>query len=1143
MPQDDLDQFLYGAGMYQPPPQEAPQEEPKDDLDSFLSSSGVYESPRKDLSRWEQARQMPDPVGIQNLQDRVRGIAHVDIGKTGANLVQQAKGFVPGMAKLAADLFGPRPQEPQITGQPEPERIPLYRGSGVAMGSMSQAGAQDAGRRIQATGELLAYVPKFLVEFAKNPKETIENRPLDVLMLLAGKGVHSAKKALTVDVLTKKHLQAAFSETLAKPEKFKLAPDEVAAVDYLNKTLEGPEMAAQVPQKAPVSEPTLSPGALQKETAVPPSAPTGADAKVKNYLKNAIEKSMQNEEAAYILEEMEVSGISPEAVSKKFWNETYDQLPEVGKRSIEKYVKSLWGIKPGEVYATQGGKSLIAESWKQLGLEMGLGDTIEGLEGIERGYTLMMQWANDTVAKATAQSGAKALGEGGRIIDTTLAKPAQQPKSTPTGEVRPFDPRYKEAIDQIDATWTTDALIKERQLKRTLTGEERSALRNAELKRNGIDPSLPMEQWESAWMKSRGIDTTVAKPAQIVEPSGIPGEFAPPKGAVPTDIPPVFMKMPMDTLTKMADQGVVGAKKALAARKPGPGEVKGLGIEFVDNEGRPISRADAFRARKNPEVVPAQEGARKMPVVAPPPEAADQPPMVREFFDAIKSANRLTPKQKNLYSIERKRRLGQAMQEGQKIGGKAGYEAQMKALGGSLERVDFEPLKLTQEHIDSLFQYVEDSPKVLGFDKISAKNGLAKMLGEKGAGIPQPKELSLLKDVFGPEIVSDVIGKQPWWTRAKDIGVDLLNVPRAFATSADLSFGLRQGIYYMSRHPVKFWKDFPKQFQWFASDKASKAVFDEVRNRETYPLMREAGLDVIGKEEPFQSGIAEKVPLAGAVVKASSRAYTTFATKLRADAFDALVKTAQRTGRNPWEEPLLAKRMAELVNMQTGRGDLGRLERISKELNAAFFSPKLMASRLNVIHPKFYIKADPIIRREALTNLAAFAGYAGTVVGLSKLAGLEVGVNPTSADFGKIKVGNTRIDLFGGFSQYVRLASQLITQKVTSTTTGKVIKLGEGYKPTTSMDILLRFAEAKEAPVFSFATGLFKGQNWIGDKFAIGPEIAQRFIPMVIQDFMDIYKDDQSLLPLGFLGAFGAGLQTYQPRPPAPPAKPKTRVY
>lgn len=551
------------------------------------------------------------------------------------------------------------------------------------------------------------------------------------------------------------------------------------------------------------------------------------------------------------------------------------------------------------------------------------------------------------------------------------------------------------------------------------------------------------------------------------------------------------------------------------------GEVRGLGIEFVDNEGRPISRADAFAAKPKAEMPPVE--APKPGVAQAPP---NQPPLVTDFFAKIKEAKRLTPKQKNLISIEKKKRLAIALEDAKKLGGRAGYEAQMKALSGAYEKVDFEPLKLTQEHIDSLFQHIEDSPALVGFDKIQAKEGLAKMLGEKGAGIPQPKQLALLKEVFGPE-VAEVIGPSPW----KDLAVDLLNVPRAVTTSGDMSFGLRQGIFYMARHPAKFWKAFPSQVKWFASDKASKAVFDNVRNRETYPLMREAGLDVIGKEEPFQSGIAEKIPVVGAVVKASSRAYTTFATKLRADAFDNLVNLARKAGRDPFTDIKLAKDMAEQVNTVTGRGNLGRLERISRELNGAFFSPKLMASRLQVLNPKFYIKLDPLVRKEALTNLAAFAGYAATVVGLAKVSGLEVGVNPTSADFGKIKVGNTRIDPFGGFSQYVRLASQLITGKITSTTSGKVIKLNEGYKPTTRLDVMLRFAEAKEAPVFSFATGLFKGQNWIGEKFSVGKEAANRFIPMVIQDFVDIYKDDPSLFPLGFLGVFGAGLQTYQPRP------------
>ena len=556
-------------------------------------------------------------------------------------------------------------------------------------------------------------------------------------------------------------------------------------------------------------------------------------------------------------------------------------------------------------------------------------------------------------------------------------------------------------------------------------------------------------------------------------------------------------------------------------RQPAPGEVRGLGVEFVNKEGQPMNRAEALAVKPTAKV-PTEQIA--------PPEAASQPPLVREFFDAIKSAKRLTPKQKNLISVEKKKRLAIALQDAKKLGGREGYEAQMKALSGAYEKVDFEPLKLTQEHIDSLFQHIEDSPAVVGFDKIQAKEGLAKMLGEKGAGIPQPKQLALLKEVFGPEITGAIIDKKPWWTRIRELGVDALNIPRAVQTSFDLSFGLRQGVFYMPRHPVKFWKEFPKQAKWFADSKASKAALDAIRNDGVYPLARESGLDIIGAEEPFQSGLAEKIPIIGKGVQASSRAYTTYASTLRMGAFKDGIKLAKKMGVDLYENPKAAQDIATVVNTVTGRGDLGRLERISKELNGAFFSPKLMASRLNVLNPAWYVKLRPVARRMALEHLASFAGYAATVVGLAKVSGLEVGVNPTSADFGKIKVGNTRIDLFGGFSQYVRLASQLISGKITSTTSGKVIKIGEGYKPTTRLDVLLRFAEAKEAPVFSFATGLFKGQNWIGEKFNIGKETANRFIPMVIQDFVDIYKDDPSLFPLGFLGVFGAGLQTYQPR-------------
>ena len=608
--------------------------------------------------------------------------------------------------------------------------------------------------------------------------------------------------------------------------------------------------------------------------------------------------------------------------------------------------------------------------------------------------------------------------------------------------------------------------------------------------------------------------SSAVKPIELTKPGAIKTGAMPKEGVAP--IPDTAGVIPKEQMPPVTPPKL---------RKPGPGEVKGLGIEFVNDKGEPISRAEAFRG-KQARIEPSAEGPGKIKmVVAPPPEVAEQPPMVRDFFEKIKEAKRLTPKQKNLYSIERRKRLARAMEAGRKIGGRAGYEAQQKALSGLLERVDFEPLKLTPEHADALFQYIEDSPAVLGFEKIATKNGLMKMLGEKGAGIPQPKELSLLKDVFGPEITTTTIGGKPWWMRAWELGIDTIGISRAAITSADLSFGLRQGIMYMARHPIKFLKDFPKQFKWFFSDKASKIVLDDIRTRENYPLAREAGLDIIGKEEPFQSRFAEKIP----IIKESSRAYTTFASKMRMDAFDSRIENLQRMGINLHENLELAKKEAMLINTVTGRGQLKRLAPIQKEINAAFFSPHLALSRLNMLNPIWYIKLPKLTRIEALKYAASFASYGAVMLGLATVAGLKVGWEPTSADFLKIKIGDTRIDPFGGFSQYIRLFFQLKENKITSSTSGKVMKLGEGYKPTTRFDLLFRFGEAKEAPAFSFATGFLKGQNWIGEKFELGKETTNRFVPMVIQDFVDLYKEEPDLLPLGFLGIFGIGIQTYGP--------------
>lgn len=152
---------------------------------------------------------------------------------------------------------------------------------------------------------------------------------------------------------------------------------------------------------------------------------------------------------------------------------------------------------------------------------------------------------------------------------------------------------------------------------------------------------------------------------------------------------------------------------------------------------------------------------------------------------------------------------------------------------------------------------------------------------------------------------------------------------------------------------------------------------------------------------------------------------------------------------------------------------------------------------------------------------------ATAILGMAKMSGLaDVESDPRSSDFAKIKIGKTRVDILGGFQQYLRAAAQLATGQVKNSK-GKIITLGKGYKPETRKDVITNFFENKESPVFSFVDTLLKGQDFSGKPVNIPKEVIDRFTPMVLQDLYDIYKTDPSLLPVGLAGFFGAGVQTY----------------
>lgn len=552
--------------------------------------------------------------------------------------------------------------------------------------------------------------------------------------------------------------------------------------------------------------------------------------------------------------------------------------------------------------------------------------------------------------------------------------------------------------------------------------------------------------------------------------------------------------------------------------------------------------------RPVPEVQPTQELTGLSPQ-SPSPTLVDKTPQtsslpseqsvadpVNRIIQAIKGAQPVRGSQEALYRAERAKRAARVAGVGRSVSGEQGYFAQLGQLKGELPKVQFESIRkeLSQENVDTLFNKIRETPYLSPFEQVNAQSGLAKLIGAEGGTVPTKGELSLLKEIYGKEFVEAVLEKRPLFEKVMATVGDLLNVPRSIMSTADLSAPLRQGVFLIGR-PKQFVPAFRDMFKYAFNPKAYEGFMESVKARPTYKQMRESrlaltemGTDLAQREEAFMSNLIERIPGLGEIAKGSNRAYSGFLNKLRADTFDDLLKTAKSQG---IDRPGLGDDIAKFVNSATGRGDIGALSKAAPVLNGIFFSPRLIASRMNLLNPVYYAKLDPFVRKEALKSLLTFAGTGLTVLGLAKLGGAQVGEDPRSADFGKIKIGNTRYDTWGGFQQYFRLAGQLISGQLVNSTTGRITTLGEGYRPLTRYEIALKFFESKENPVFSLATQLLKGQDFEGKPIDLKSEVAKRFVPLVIQDMAEVIKERGVAAAAGNIPSFfGVGTQTYGPK-------------
>lgn len=378
--------------------------------------------------------------------------------------------------------------------------------------------------------------------------------------------------------------------------------------------------------------------------------------------------------------------------------------------------------------------------------------------------------------------------------------------------------------------------------------------------------------------------------------------------------------------------------------------------------------------------------------------------------------------------------------------------------------------------------------------------------------------------------------------KAYEIYKGVMDLPRNVKSAFDLSAIRRQGGFWTLASPRASGKLFRPMLESVRSqagyDKAMAAIAAHPR----FNLATASGVEFTGLDEggPIEEGIKSRWSDKFPGVNASNRAYTAFLSAQRMMAFDALVEAMPH---NPGKAELEA--IADFVNITTGRAS-GRGKGVAKAIEGTKFmwAPSFAVSRFQVVGRPLTAMVDKRLTFAAKRQIAksyakygmGLSVYYGMIGGLLYAAGkaigkeVSIGTDPRDSEFGKIRIGNTRIDPLSGFAQAGVLISRMISGEKKSK--GKLRKLdGKGRGDASRYDVLERFLANKASPVPGAVISYLKGVT-PDYKPATPRNLAIQVAPFPLT-FVDAYEAMKDLgIPTGvavsILGAAGDSIQVYE---------------
>lgn len=444
-----------------------------------------------------------------------------------------------------------------------------------------------------------------------------------------------------------------------------------------------------------------------------------------------------------------------------------------------------------------------------------------------------------------------------------------------------------------------------------------------------------------------------------------------------------------------------------------------------------------------------------------------------------------------------------------------------------------------------------------------------------------------VKSEYDKEIYKAQIKNRTTRQKAIDTAWNAWGLTRLLSATGEFSFMGIQGLVQSIAHPTYAKKAFSNALDFMKSEKRTEEWLSELKSQEFWPELKQFKLaitephaQITAREELFVNDWANAVwnavgsPLklksdaayekwkTANPMKALERASVGYLDTIRVMRWLDGKQMLEQRGIDAQSNPQAYKEMADVINTLTGRASLGKAETIAEPLTKLFFSPRNWASMIKQATPyAFYhfgkMRAGAegfkpsVAQKMALADFSKFAGLTTSLVALAAVAlnnddDPETGVemDATSSDYGKIKIGKTRIDPWGGRIQQVTALSRLINDSVKKES-GEVVPLGTPFKTPTREGVLIDMATNKLAPSAAIIERYLASRvnkegervDKFGQPYKFSKEVTDRLYPIYWGTVKDLAKDGINPLEgiLAFYAFFGGGVNVYEGATPQSP--------